>query len=61
MTKQSYRTHLFQHKKKDAKIDKKDNTKQNVQDEKIKIKQPTMIEDEEKSLTKENKEKEQQK
>ena len=39
---------------KDAKTDKKDNTKQNVQDEKIAIKQPTMVENEEKSLTKEN-------
>ena len=38
----------------DVKQDKKDNVKQNVKDEKIEIKQPTMVENEEKSLTKEN-------
>ena len=39
---------------KDAKIDKKDNVKQNTKDEKSEIKQPSMVENEEKTLTKEN-------
>ena len=42
--------------KKDAKIDTKNNVKQNIENEKKDIKQPTMIENEEKSLTKEKKE-----
>ena len=39
---------------KDAKQDKKDNVKQKTQDEKTEIKQPSIIENEEKTLTKEN-------
>jgi hypothetical protein len=39
---------------KDAKIDKKDNAKQNTKDEKSEIKQPSIIENEEKTSTKEN-------
>jgi len=46
---------------KNAKKDDVDKNKQNVQDEKIKIKQPTMIESEQKDLTKENKKKDEQK
>ena len=39
---------------KDVKLDKKDNIKQNTKEEKTKIKQPSIIENEEKSLSKEN-------
>ncbi len=38
----------------DAKPDVKDNVKQNIEDEKVVLKQPTMIENESKNLTKEN-------
>lgn len=38
----------------EAKTDKKDNVKQNIETEKVVIKQPTMVEDESKTLTKEN-------
>ena len=40
--------------KKDAKPDKKDNAKQNINEEKTKIKQPSLMDNEEKGLTKEN-------
>ena len=39
---------------KDAKMDKKDEIKQNTKNEKIELKQPTLIENESKDLTKEN-------
>jgi len=39
---------------KDAKVADKDNVKQNIQNEKTEIKQPTMVENEEKSSKKEN-------
>lgn len=38
----------------DTKTDKKDDVKQNIESEKVVIKQPTMVEDESKTLTKEN-------
>ncbi len=38
----------------DAKPDVKDNVKQNTEDEKVVLKQPTMVENESKNLTKEN-------
>ena len=46
---------------KNAKPDKKDDVKQNIKDEKTEIKQPSIVENEEKSLAKENTKKEEPK